>query len=121
MRHQAGILAHTISAFVLIIIFLVCAISYMAIWLKIRASARNLAKMEDQGSKERIRKINRSGKIMLVFVLAFLIQWWPGVGQAFWSQFGDPHIWIIVVTVVFANTGGVVNSLAYTVIRRLYL
>ena len=121
MRHQAGIIANTISGIILIIIFLVCAISYIAIWLRIRASARHLAQMEDQGSKERIRKINRSGKIMLVFVLAFLIQWWPGVGQALWSQFGDPHTWIMVASVVFVNSGGVVNSLAYTVIRRLYL
>ena len=121
MRKEAGVHANTASGIICITLFLVCAVSYIAIWWRIQSSGRNLAEIQGNASKERIRKINRSGKIMLVFVLAFLIQWWPGVGQAFWCQFGDPHIWIIIATVVFVNSGGVMNSLAYTVIRRQYL
>ena len=63
----------------------------------------------------------RSGQIMMVLVLAFMVQWWSWVVHAIWAYFSTPQIWLIFVVVLFCNIGGLLNAFAYTIIRRNYL
>ena len=65
--------------------------------------------------------IFRSGQIMMVLVLAFMVQWWSWVLHAIWAYFSIPQIWLIFVVVFFCNIGGLLNAFAYTIIRRKYL
>ena len=58
--------------------------------------------------------------MMMLFVGVYLLQWWPYVVQAIWTIAGVPHLALIIMTVIFANLGGVFNFLAYTFIRKKY-
>ena len=52
--------------------------------------------------------------------IAYFGQYWASMIYAAWSLFGQPHIAVIMLVVVFHNMGGVFNFLAYTFIRRRY-
>ena len=118
MRTTLGVIMNEVSGVIIIVVFCVCSISYVTIWVKIRTSAA--AASDDTVSKGRRQQINRSGRIMTIFVLAFLVQWWPWAVQAIWAYFEFPPLWLIVAVSSLCNVGGIINSFAYTFMRIRY-
>ena len=64
-------------------------------------------------------KYKRAAKNMSMFVIAFVIQWWPLVVTGIWAFFDVnlPQALIHIAT-IFCNLGGCLNLCAYLVIRR---
>ena len=116
MRTSLGVIMSNINGILIILVFFACAVSYIAIFIRVKSSA--LTSTETTMSKQRRMKINRSGRIMMIFVLAFLVQWWAWAVQSIWAYFEFPALWMIVATVAFTNSGGVLNAFAYTIMRR---
>ena len=116
MRTSLGVIMSNVNGILIILVFFACAVSYIAIFIRVKTSA--LMSMENLISKQRRMKINRSGRIMMIFVLAFLVQWWAWAVQCIWAFFEFPALWMIVATVAFTNSGGVLNAFAYTIMRR---
>ena len=104
----APVLNNTL-AIVTIICFVFLIICYSGIWAKIRQSARVRG-----GSG----KYDRTVRVMMLFVLAYIVQWWAFVTFAFWGLFSMPHFIIMWAAVCFSNLGGLFNFLAYTYVRK---
>jgi len=57
----------------------------------------------------------------VLFVVSYIFQYWAYITYAMWLVFGEPSVVIMVATVIFINQGGVLNMLAYTLLRRMSL
>ena len=113
MRKTGGIIVTNIVAGTIVIVFLYNSISYLGIWMKVRRVTKSSStKTTDQ------KKYLRSARVMLLFVAAFILQWWAYVIYCIWNFFTEPHVVIIVGAVTFSNMGGLFNFLAYTYIRK---
>ena len=60
----------------------------------------------------------KTARVMTIFVVAYLAQWWPSILLSVWSYIAPPPIVIMLLIVIFANMGGVFNFLAYTFVRK---
>ena len=99
-------------------VFTVSLICYITILLKMKTSGpKDLTQMD----QARRNKYNKSAHIMMIFVVAYLLQWWPWVLLVIRSQFGRPEWWIMITKSILVNLGGVFNGFAYTWMRRYYL
>ena len=113
------------------------------VWLTIQRNTRELHKITDKNeansSKDKkqsknknnevdvpasvaakIKLMKRNAKVAKLFCLlvaASLCQWWPSIIYGIWMFFGDPPNVIILLTVIFVNSGGIFNGIAYTVMR----
>ena len=96
-----------------VVVFIVIAIAYGLILVKIRQSSKNL-------SDEKASRYRNSAKIMIIFVFVFFLQWWSPALCSMWSFFQIPPIPIVLLVVVGVNLGGVYNSIAYTLIRKRF-
>jgi len=54
----------------------------------------------------------------MMFVTAFILQWWPLVLFNFWVMFSPPPAEMLLLAVFVLNFGGVFNCIAYTIIKR---
>ena len=72
---------------------------------------------KDTRAAENSRKFHKTARVMMLFVAAYIAQWWPYVTHTTWRLFGEPHISITMLVTLFANMGGVFNFLAYTLLR----
>lgn len=61
-----------------------------------------------------------TAKILTLFVLAYVAQWWPTVAVPIWHLFGQIPLSYYPVMVFCLNCGGLFNLCAYTVARRKY-
>src|SRR5260221_223397 len=93
-----------------IIVFFLLALAYGAMWMRIRTTAQLLTSNN--------ASYQQTAKIMMIFVAAFILQWWPLSMSNIWINFGRPPWAILALVGFFVNLGGVYNCLAYTVIRR---
>ena len=120
MRQTYGVAIGTMYGMVMVIVFLINAICYGAIYFKIRQVAlRNTLAAATSGEKSG-HKYHKAAKMMLLFVAVYLWQWWSFVVQALWGLAEAPHVAIYITGVLIINLGGVYNAVAYTVIRRKY-
>jgi len=60
-------------------------------------------------------------RVMMLFIVAYILQYWEYITYALWLVFGKPSVVIMEATVIFTNQGGVLNMLAYTLLRRMSL
>lgn len=97
----------------MVAVFIYNSVSYLGIWLKVR----NVSKLSATTAADK-KKYVKSAKIMLLFVAAFISQWWAYIIYCIWSFYTEPSVVIIVAAVTFSNMGGVFNFLAYTYIRK---
>ena len=113
-----GRIVSRLNGYTLMIVFFVCAVNYVIISVKVTLSSRGLACNSDSGRrKQRIK----SARIVSVFILVFLLQWWPWATQALWTQTNTSPFWLMVCIGLFLNLGGVFNAFAYTFLRKVYL
>ena len=111
MRRRIGKLLSNMIACFMIIVFLFNVICYLGIWSRIR----QVMKTQKNG-----KKYGKTAKVMMLFVAAYIGQWWAYVVHSIWSFFGESHVTIFWGAVFFSNMGGVFNFLAYTFIRKRY-
>lgn len=48
-----------------------------------------------EDAQKSAQKHGKTARILILFVLAYLAQWFPYVMYTIWSYFGEPH-WILV-------------------------
>ena len=63
---------------------------------------------------------NALQKTMTLFVFSYMVQWSPYMTYTVWSYFSLPPPELLIITVIILNMGGVYNSFAYTIMRKLY-
>ena len=80
----------------------------------------NINKAEEPNQDRKLRRLNRTAKIMSVFVGMFALQWAWYLTYSVWDMVGTPHISIIFLVVIFTNLGGAFNYYAYTYLRGKY-
>ena len=86
----------------------------------VRARAEDAHQMRKSLSGYRMRRLNRTAKIMSIFVGMFALQWIWYLIYCIWEMVSTPHISIIFLTVIFTNLGGIFNYYAYTYLRGKY-
>lgn len=115
MRKSYGAVVNSVYGVSIVIVFLVNAVCYGAIYIKIKQAASKAV-----GSNDSQNKYHKAARLMLLFVGVYLWQWWTFVVQALWSFAEDPAVEFYIVSVLVINLGGVYNAVAYTIIRRKY-
>ena len=113
LRTKAGVIYAQILAYVEILIFGTIFLSYGVILIKLRTSS---LRMVDSSTM----RYRNSAKLMMIFVVVFIFQWWSLVLVNIWSLVSQLPEGIFLLPVVVVNLGGVYNCLAYTVIRRRF-
>ena len=111
---------NTVHGMTLAVLFIICAVSYVILCVNVLISSHNMMSSNTQSAIRR-RRLLKSVRILMVFILVFLLQWWPWSTQAIWSRFTQPPNWLMVCVVLFCNLGGVLNAFAYTFLRRKHL
>ncbi len=117
MRTSLGpILANT-QAVLVLVLFMVILMMYLMVWYKLVKFSKTKSTSSGVGMKS---KYDSAARIMMLFVAAFLVQWWPAILFGTWSVFELAHVSVAVLVVLFCNCGGVYNFVAYTVMRKKY-
>ena len=116
MRKSSGPTLTTVLSGALIFTFLANLVCYLLVWGKIQQVARNTAAL---GQSNQQTRYHGTARVLMLFVAAYMIQWWAYVTYSIWSLFANPHIVMFVLTVIFTNMGGVFNFVAYTFVRIL--
>jgi hypothetical protein len=111
MRRRLGELLNNLVASIMIIAFVFNVGCYLGIWIRIRQVM--------QGQKTG-HKYGRTAKVMMLFVAAYIGQWWAMITFITWKIFSEPHISIAWAAVFFSNMGGVFNFFAYSFIKKKY-
>ena len=106
------------SIFVLeIFCFGVISLSYGAIWMKIKRSAKTTS---SKVTDSKIERHKRSARVMLLFLLVFIFQWWPMILLNVWEMFTISPSFFPIITGSIVNLGGVFNCIVYTIIRKRF-
>ena len=121
METVSGRIMSNVSAGILLFIFVTCIVVYTVLWIKIKRTSKDI--QSQSGSQSKKSKYTRTGQVMMLFVVAFLMQWWPWATQAVMSYIvsGDLPLWIIFAVVSLCNMGGTFNAIVYTVMRKRFL
>ena len=115
MRTNIGPITGNVFSICVVFTFMTCIVCYTLVWLKVRRVSTAAGSWDTQQ-----KKFSNMARVMTLFVLAYIGQWWPYVLQAAWGLFATPPMATIVLSVLIINLGGVYNCLAYTVIRYMY-
>ena len=86
MRKPAGGIITNVVSGIVNLVFISNVICYLSIWLKIRQIGHR---------NKKSRKYTRTTEVMMLFVLAYLGQWWSHVICVGWSLFSQPHFSIM--------------------------
>ena len=62
-------------------------------------------------------KHHASARVMILFVLAFMAQYWTYCLFGLWYLVGEPAYEVVWLFVVFFNAGGVYNMMIFYVMR----
>ena len=111
MRRRFGKLLNNLVATIMIMTFVFNVACYLGIWIKIRQVMQ---------TQKKSNKYGRTAKVMMLFVAAYICQWWAFVVHSCWEFFGQPHVSVFWAAVFFSNMGGVFNFFAYSFIRKKY-
>ncbi|XP_069117978.1 uncharacterized protein [Argopecten irradians] len=100
----------------LLIVFTVNLVLYGVIYCRLRFRS---TKFESSRISSRSRRAARN---MILFLLAFFVQYWSAVLVGVW-ELRTPYIPVIVyyLSITFPNIGGFLNGLVFIVIRRRFL
>ena len=106
-------------------ILLTISILYVSIWWKLKASGP-VAMTSSWKTHIQRQKYQRTARVMTCFIAAFVAQYWPYVIFSLLAWFdpdrlGPGNVIMYMLIVLFCNSGGLLNFLAYTYIRRYYL
>lgn len=117
---------YNVGSMSLILGFMVMLACYTAAWFHIRQAGKktalamkNTAFAAAKGpAAGASNKYDNSSRVMMVFVGAYISQWWPAVICCGWKLSEQPPTLVYGAVVFFCNMGGVINFFAYTLIRR---
>lgn len=56
-----------------------------------------------KGNTDTLQKYMKTIGILILFVIAYVAQWWPLVAFSIWSYFGVPHIGLVEVGDLYAT------------------
>ena len=115
MRKLSGSYVTIVFGVAVILTLLTCVVCYLLVWFKVRRTSQTAGSWCTQQ-----RKFTKMARVMALFVLAYLGQWWSCPFISIWWVLDTPPVATIGLAVIFVNLGGVFNCLAYTVIRRKY-
>ena len=99
---------YTVTKLMCIAVNIIC---YGLVWGRIK---QNNSQSKDSN------KYQRSAKIMMLFVTAYIIQVLPLVIFFIWNMFSTPNVYFAVVVMIFYNMGGIFNFLVYILICKKY-
>ena len=116
MRRATGPILTTILSCVLIGTFFANVVCYLLVWGKIQQVSRNTSAF---GQSSQQASYHGTARILMLFVAAYIAQWWPYVTYSVWALFGNPPFLILYLVVLLCNMGGVFNFVAYTFVRVL--
>ena len=119
MRKKSAVIFNTVLTVTNIIVFGTCAFSYVAVWIKIYRTTKLLEDVGQSTAQNHVRT-QRTAKTMTLFVFSYMVQWSPYMTYTVWSYFSLPPPELLIITVIILNMGGVYNSFAYTIMRKLY-
>ena len=120
IRKDAAMIVHDVNGVVMIIVASLSGLLYLGVWAQISRTKKQLESARGPDDNQcQLPGYQRTAKILVCFVVAYLAQWWPMVVYPIWSYYETPHIAMIVLIVLFCNQGGVFNFFAYTFIRRI--
>ena len=54
-------------------------------------------RFDAKGNADALQKYIKTMGILILFVIAYMAQWWPLVAFSIWSYFGVPHIGLVEV------------------------
>ena len=118
--HKHAVIMNYIISITLLSFFGFNSIIYLLVGRKLRKAAVTLNDIA-VNAQIQIEKYNRSAKVMLLFVLAFLAQWVCVMAFYIWALLAMPPLAMVVLVVIFANLGGVFNFIAYTWLKRKFV
>ena len=56
---------------------------------------------EDREGNKKRTKYSKTARILSLFVIAYLAQWWPVVLYTIWGYEAQPHIILVVVSILY--------------------
>lgn len=65
-----------------------------------------------------LRATHRATKTMMLFIAMFLIQWTPCSMFGLWKYLYNTPPEVVMISVILANSGGVLNGIVFLVIHR---
>ena len=93
-----------------LVVFVGVLISYGGIWFKIKSTTQLM--------NADTKRYQNSARLMMIFVVVFIFQWWPNTLLFLWGFVSTPPPQINMLSGFIINMGGVCNCIAYTFIRR---
>ena len=129
LSNPIGPLFNIIVSAMLVATFATNFICYVAIFLKMRAVELKLLQgatgqrvtSADGGAGaggSNSTKYHSVARIMMLFVVVFMVQYWAFCVYCMWFLVEEPPVVITWAVVFFPNLGGMLNLMAYTVMRR---
>ena len=120
IKTLSGRIMSNVSAVILLFVFVTCIVVYTFLWIRKKHTSTDIQLQSVTQSKK--SKYMRTGQVMMVFVVAFLMQWWPWATQAVMSYvLSQLPLGIIFAVVSLCNMGGTFNAIVYTVTRKRFL
>lgn len=93
------------------------AILYALTYYRIQSEAKRLQHSLGASSSAS-RASHRAARNMILFLLAFFVQWWAATVFGIWLLFQEPPMILFQMVTTFSNIGGVLNGITYAIIRR---
>ncbi|CAH1790671.1 unnamed protein product [Owenia fusiformis] len=116
-RNPLSGLVMSVLSVAMIFTFLFNLGCYAAVVFTVWRVTKNIA---DFNSDEAAAKKNciKTTKTLVIFVIAYAGQWWAYTFYSFWAFAELPPKWLTLMTIIFANMGGVFNFFAYSKFRK---
>ena len=119
-RKDAAIYVDMVYAFSFVTIFLINIACYGMVWYKIRRVSNLVSTYQKEESSSVLPKNSnlKAARTMCIFIVAYIAQWFGYMTYSIWSLLQPAPIWLLGLTVVVTNMGGVFNCVAYTWLRK---
>ena len=119
-RKDAAIYVDMVYAFSFVTIFLINIVCYGMVWYKIRKVSNLVSTYQKEESSSVLPKNSnlKAARTMCIFIVAYIAQWFGYMTYSIWSLLQPAPIWLLGLTVVVTNMGGVFNCVAYTWLRK---
>ncbi|CAD5124066.1 DgyrCDS12370 [Dimorphilus gyrociliatus] len=113
-RRPYSKILQTVIAVFFVLIFVLISILYSLSWIKIKKISRNLNKILTSSQE----KYHKTAKIMMLFVISFIAQWWSFMIYAAYGMYRTQPFLIVLLSVIFSNLGGIFNFITNAFVKR---
>lgn len=136
-RNPDAMILLKVLGLIQVVIAVIDIVLYSSVWATITGTQKNLKKFDKKAPKtktqtqngvaqkssheeQQTNKYRRTVKVLTLFVVAFLAQWWPTIITGIWTLFGDVNPKFYIGCVLMVNAGGVFNLIVFFVIQKTY-